>query len=164
MKNTWVIFYIWGKNMWFIWTLNLLFFSFLFPWLVEIILLQGLNPGSGQWKQEVVTTEQPGNSALLFLDYSSLVSVPPSLISAVWTCPLELSEGHGSWSLFLTNKKWRTQKGFHAQELHRVLLGFTVTIEEDKQHDPESVGILMPFLPRSDCSSSYFISVPFSGL
>ena len=49
-----------GGNMWFIWTLNLLFFSFLFPWLVEIILLQGLNPGSGQWKltgASVVTSD-----------------------------------------------------------------------------------------------------------
>ena len=36
-------------------------------------------------------------------------------------------EGHGSWSLFPTNKKRGTQKGFCDQEPHRVLLGFKLT-------------------------------------
>ena len=57
-----------------------------------------------------------------------------------------------------------TQKGFQAQGPHRVMLGFTITIEEGKQQDLESGGILLPFPPRSDCSSSSFISSPFSGL
>ena len=50
----------------------------------------------------------------------------PSLpwLATVWICPLELREGHGGWSLFPTNKKWGTRTGFHAQEPHRVLLGF----------------------------------------
>ena len=52
----------------------------------------------------------------------------PSLpwLATVWMCPLELRDGHGGWKLFPTNKKQRTQKGFHAQERHRVLLGFTM--------------------------------------
>ena len=62
----------------------------------------------------------------------------------------------------------QTRNGGHGKastpRSSRVLLGFTVTIEEGKQHHPESAGILMPFLPRSDCSSSYFISAPFHGL
>ena len=35
----------------------------------------------------------------------------PSLIKD-GICTLELREDQGGWSLFLTNKKWRTQKGF----------------------------------------------------
>ena len=34
--------------------------------------------------------------------------------------------GHGVWSLFPTNKK--RQKGFHAQEPHRVQLSFSLTV------------------------------------
>ena len=47
LKNAWVIFYILGKIC-DLYEHNFLFFSFLFSLLVEIILLQGLNPGSGQ--------------------------------------------------------------------------------------------------------------------
>ena len=36
----------------------------------------------------------------------------PSLpwLATVWTCPLELREGHGGWNLFPTNKKLGTQQ------------------------------------------------------
>ena len=71
---------------------------------------------------------EPGpcpQAALLFLDCFSLVF---ESLAAVWTCPLELTEGHGGWSLFPTNKKWGAQKGFHAWEPHRVLLGFTPSL------------------------------------
>ena len=44
-------------------------------------------------------------------------------------CPLELREGQGGWSLFPTNKKQETQKGFRAQEGHKVLLGFILHYE-----------------------------------
>ena len=47
--------------------------------------------------------------------------------SEVWhkeNCPLELWEGHGFWNLFPTSKNQGTQKGFHAQELHGVLLSY----------------------------------------
>ena len=30
--------------------------------------------------------------------------------ATLWTCPLELGEGHGDWSLLPKNKKWGTQK------------------------------------------------------
>ena len=58
---------------------------------------------------------------------NSLLSLRPlpSLLATLWTCPLELKEGHGGWSLFPTNKKWGTQNGFHSQEPHRVLFSFT---------------------------------------
>ena len=50
----------------------------------------------------------------------------PSLpwLAAVWTYPLRLGEGDGSWCLFPTNRKRGTQKSFHAQEPHLDLLGF----------------------------------------
>ena len=53
----------------------------------------------------------------------------PSLpwLAAVQICPLELRKGYGGWSLFPTNKKRGTWKGFHAQEPQRVLLGFRLT-------------------------------------
>ena len=61
---------------------------------------------------------------------SSLL-LPPSIgipslpwLAAVWTYPLRLGEGDGSWHLFPTNRKRGTQKGFHAQEPHLDLLGF----------------------------------------
>ena len=41
---------------------------------------------------------------------------------------MEFREGHGGWSLFPTNKKMGTQKVFHAQELHRVLLVSTLCV------------------------------------
>ena len=64
--------------------------------------------------------------ALLFFGYSSLVSAsPPFLVATVQICPLGLREGHGGWSLFPKDKERGTQKGFHAQEPQRVLLGFT---------------------------------------
>ena len=48
-------------------------------------------------------------------------------LATVLTCPLEHREGHGGWSLFPTNKKWKTQKDFHAQEPHEFLLSFSNT-------------------------------------
>ena len=54
----------------------------------------------------------------------------PSLpwLATVRICPLELREGHGGWTLLPPNKKWGTLKGFHAQEPHRVLLGFSTSM------------------------------------
>ena len=54
----------------------------------------------------------------------------PSLpgLATVRICPLELREGHRGWSLFPTNKKWGTKKSFRAQEPHRVLLGFSISV------------------------------------
>lgn len=50
--------------------------------------------------------------ALLFLDCFSLGSAfPLPRLATVWTCPLELREGHGGWNLLPKNKKWGTQKG-----------------------------------------------------
>ena len=46
----------------------------------------------------------------------------PSLIS-----PLEFRDTYGGWSLFPTNKKRGTQKGFHTQGPHRVLLSFSLS-------------------------------------
>ena len=45
-------------------------------------------------------------------------------LATLWNCPLELREGHGFWNLFPTSKNQGTQKGFHAQELHGVLLSY----------------------------------------
>ena len=59
---------------------------------------------------------------LPFLYILSLHQLATSL-----TCPLEWREGHGGWSLFPTNKKWKTQKDFHAQEPHKFLLSFSNT-------------------------------------
>ena len=55
----------------------------------------------------------------------------PSLpwLATVWICPLELRKCHGGWSLFPTSKEWGTQKGFRAQEIHRVLLDFSMKPE-----------------------------------
>ena len=66
----------------------------------------------------------------LFLPCFCMPSLP--WLATVWTCPLELREGHGGWSLFLTNKKWGTQKDFCAQEPHKVLLGFKTLSFSDK--------------------------------
>ena len=57
----------------------------------------------------------------------------PSLpwLATVLICPLKLREGHEGWSLFPTNKKWGTWKGFCAQEPHSVLLGFIVEFERE---------------------------------
>ena len=45
----------------------------------------------------------------------------PSLrwLTAIWTCPLDLREGLGGWSLFSRNKQWGTQRGLCAQIHHR---------------------------------------------
>ena len=53
----------------------------------------------------------------------------PSLLwlATVWTFPLGLREGHGSWSLYLTKKKRGTEKGFRGQEPHSLLLNFNNT-------------------------------------
>ena len=52
-------------------------------------------------------------TALLFLDCSSFFCIPSlPLLVTVWICPLELRKGLGGWSLFPTNKKQGTQKGF----------------------------------------------------
>ena len=50
----------------------------------------------------------------------------PSLpwLATIRICPLELREGHGGCCLFPTNKKLGTQKGFCAQQSHRVPLSF----------------------------------------
>ena len=64
-------------------------------------------------------------AVLLFVGCFSCLYFPslPRLATAQFY-PLGLRESHGGWSLFLTNKKWGTQKGFCAQELHRVLFSF----------------------------------------
>ena len=74
---------------------------------------------------------EPGpcpKAALLFFGCYTCCLCIPSLpwLATVWTCPLECGAGLGGWSLFPTNKKQGTQKGFHAQEPHGVLLGFSV--------------------------------------
>ena len=56
----------------------------------------------------------------LSLPCSCIPSLPS--LAFIWTCPLEFREGQGDWSLFPVIKKWGTQKGFCARELHRVLL------------------------------------------
>ena len=51
----------------------------------------------------------------------------PSLpwLATVWICPLELREGLGGWSLFPTNKKWGTQRGYVPRRApQRFQLGF----------------------------------------
>ena len=63
----------------------------------------------------------------LLLPYLLIPSLP--WLATVWICPLELREGQGGWSLFPTNKKQETQKGFRAQEGHKVLLGFILHYE-----------------------------------
>ena len=64
----------------------------------------------------------------------------------VWTYPLELKEGHGGWSLFPANKKWGTQKSFHAQEPHMILLGFTRVCvhRENRWRSRERVAVCKP--------------------
>ena len=50
----------------------------------------------------------------LFLPCPCILSFP--WLATVQIFPLELWEGHGGWSPFLTDKEQGTQKGFHTQE------------------------------------------------
>ena len=60
-------------------------------------------------------------ATILFLGSS------PLSLAIVWIHPLELREGHGGCSLLPTDKKQMTQKGFQAQEPHRILFGFSMS-------------------------------------
>ena len=63
--------------------------------------------------------------ALLFLGFSSRVSASvPSLINNCLNLPLGTQERSWRVNEFFSYNKWGTQKGFHAQEAHRVVLGF----------------------------------------
>ena len=67
-------------------------------------------------------------------------TIPPCLcipsfpwLAPIWTCSLELREiMEAEWSLFPVIKKWGTQKGFCAQEPHRVVLvlGFKGSLKQ----------------------------------
>lgn len=50
---------------------------------------------------------------------------PPLPATGLWNSVKVLD---AEWSLFPTNKKWETQKGFCAQEPHRVLLGSIILL------------------------------------
>ena len=79
------------------------------------------------WKSRychVYPLRQNHDPGTLLFNCSSCLCIPSiPWLATVWTCPLEL-RGHRGWSLYCTNKKWETWKGFHDQEPHIVLLGF----------------------------------------
>ena len=79
----------------------------------------------------------------------------PSLLrlATVWSCPLELREGHAGWSLFLTNKQQGIQKGFCAQEPHRVLLGFIPVFKNVQKYGCHDIFWVL--------SSQYSLSISF---
>ena len=90
-----------------------------------------------------ITTAPPGKPCTivswLLLPCLCIPSLP--WLATRWTCPLELRERHGGWSPFPTNKKRGTQKGFCAQEPHRVLLGFTTSLEPQRANVRDCTGL-----------------------
>ena len=59
-------------------------------------------------RQNQDPTQGCTNDYWLLLQCLCISSIPWSI--TVQICPLELMEGHGSWSLFPTNKKWDTER------------------------------------------------------
>ena len=67
------------------------------------------------WKSRychVYPLRQNHDPGTLLFNCSSCLCIPSiPWLAIVWTCPLEL-RGHRGWSLYCTNKKWETWKGF----------------------------------------------------
>ena len=82
--------------------------SFKMDWFDQVVnivhLLGGFSSAEETLSQGYTSVSWP---LLPFLCIHSLL-----WLATIWTCPLELWEGHGGWSLLTTNKKWGHRKAY----------------------------------------------------